>query len=148
MRWWWTPYPQCPLPKDTHLWGYSAPSSLGIQWAPLDSEIESPTPNPPNWGYTVYTFIWTIININIVSEFGGFNLKRNWNRENLVEILVHSYRYHFRFWYSERYFVPNVTKIRFQIKPHIFYFFMTVFSETLTVNLRFSRFLGVSEIEN
>ena len=24
-------------------------------------------------------------------------------------------------WYSKRYFVPNVTKIRFQIKPHIFF---------------------------
>ena len=53
------------------------------------------------------------------------------------------------FWYSKRYFVPNMTKIRFQIKPHIFFlFFMTVFSETLTVYLRFHDFWGYQKLKN
>ena len=53
------------------------------------------------------------------------------------------------FWYSKRYFVPNVTKIRFQIKPHIFFlFFYDGIQRNFNSKSAVSRFLGVSEIEN
>ena len=53
------------------------------------------------------------------------------------------------FWFQKGYFVPNMTKIRFQIKPHIFFLFWNggiqwnfdKKSADFTV-------LGVSEIEN
>ena len=53
------------------------------------------------------------------------------------------------FWYSKRYFVPSVTKIRFQIKPHIFFlFFYDGIQRNFNSKSAVSRFLGVSEIEN
>ena len=53
------------------------------------------------------------------------------------------------FWYSKQYFVPKVTKIRFQIKPHIFFlFFYDGIQRNFNSKSAVSRFLGISEIEN
>ena len=44
-------------------------------------------------------------------------------------------------------FKTKMTKMRFQIKPHIFFlFWMTVFSDIWTVNLWYSRFLGFQKL--
>ena len=52
------------------------------------------------------------------------------------------------FWFQKGNFVPNMTKMRFQIKPHRFFlFFGTVFSDTLPVNLRFHDFLGDQKLK-
>ena len=71
---------------------------------------------------------------------GIYNLKWNY-----LGFKVSNWRW---FWYSKRYFGPKMTKIRFQIKPHTFFFILDDgFSKTLARNLPISQFCGYLKLK-